>query len=160
MVKLGCFPVNLFIQYYVHMSNFHPVNFFHPVIAPSNTCMHATGFILLLHSKDDVGGKNREWRSLTKGVEMQIVVFLFYFQQYATKMLKNLLLTKPPTEMLGKSKSKCWAVATCIFIHFIFILFSFIIFNDFTKFISLNDFSINKNVKNIVWIPVIIKHTL
>lgn len=93
---------------------------------------------------------------------MQIVVFFFYFQQYATKMLKNLLLTKPPTEMLGKSKSKCWAVATCIFIHvhFIFILFSFIIFKDFTKFISLNDFSINKNVKNIVWIPVIIKHTL
>lgn len=93
-------------------------------------------------------------------MEMQIhvVVFLFYFQQYATKMLKNLLLTKPPTEMLGKSKSKCCAVA--IFIHFIFILFSFIIFKDFTKFISLNDFSINKNVKNIVWIPVIIKHTL
>lgn len=95
-------------------------------------------------------------------MEMQIhvVVFLFYFQQYATKMLKNLLLTKPPTEMLGKSKSKCWAVATCIFIHFIFILFSFIMFNGFTKFIILNEFSINKNVKNIFLIPVIIKHTL
>lgn len=37
-----------------------------------------------------------------------MIVTLFYlnFQQYATKMLKNLLLTKPPTEMLGKSKSK------------------------------------------------------
>lgn len=91
-------------------------------------------------------------------MEMQIVVFLFYFQQYATKMLKNLLLTKPPTEMLGKSKSKCCAVA--IFIHFIFILFSFIMFNGFTKFSILNDFSINKNVKNIFLIPVIIKHTL
>lgn len=28
-----------------------------------------------------------------------------YIEQYATKMLKNLLLTKPPTEMLGKSKN-------------------------------------------------------
>lgn len=65
-------------------------------------------------------------------------------------MLKNLLLTKPPTEMLGKSKSKCWVVA--IFIHLIFILFLFIIFNDFTIFIILNNFSINNNVKNIVWI--------
>lgn len=43
---------------------------------------------------------------------------------------------------------------------FIFILFSFIMFNGFTKFIILNDFSIHKNVKNIFLIPVIIKHTL
>lgn len=35
-------------------------------IAPSNTCMHAIGFILLLHSKDDVGGQNRVNKILNK----------------------------------------------------------------------------------------------
>lgn len=34
-------------------------------------------------------------------------ILVLTLQQYASKMLKNLLLTKPPTEMLGKSKSKC-----------------------------------------------------
>lgn len=75
-------------------------------------------------------------------------------------MLKNFLLIKLFIEMFGKSKSKCWVVVICIFIYFIFILFLFIIFKDFIKFISLNDFSINKNVKNIVWILVIIKYIL
>lgn len=73
-------------------------------------------------------------------------------------MLKNFLLIKLFIEMFGKSKSKCCVVV--IFIYFIFILFLFIMLNGFIKFSILNDFSINKNVKNIFLILVIIKYIL